>query len=302
MWHIARRRVIFLQIPPEHVLHAICSIEDTSAQSLLRFVQRIKQHPLAIFVIAVSLRQKRIVIEHMLVHSPRIFRQSKRCVRPEKFGQINGVSHGMRDRQIRVSRVNIHRRDIDLNFRRKFLQIKTANPVCGEAHAGLELRGDPLGIFPNFQNKLFRTDCEASLLRSQLRLNLEVHPHFARVFSYRVIRPRNIRSANSIRALNRHPDATFAKLVARRTRGAQTERPLAALEIRHAHSREQHALKLFRRKRNWNSYHRTEYSGIAQPVPEWSPLPHRFDLSLAEWNGIFSNLDMPLWPLDFGRR
>ncbi len=87
--HIARCRMIFFQVTPEHVLDAVGRIENACAQPLLCFLQRIKEHPLAIFMIAVSLRQEGIVIEHVLVERPRVFRQAERGIRPEELGQIN---------------------------------------------------------------------------------------------------------------------------------------------------------------------------------------------------------------------
>src|SRR6202035_3923672 len=80
------------------------------------------------------------------------------------------------------------------------------------------------------------------------------------------------------------------------------KRALAALEVWHTHPGKQHALKLLRRKRDGNTNHGTKNSRIAQPVPERSALTHSLDFCLAEWNGIFSNLQMPLRTLDFSRR
>ena len=71
--HTAGGRMIFFEIPPEHVLDAVGGIEDAGAESLLRLVQGIEQHAFAIFVIAVRLREKCIVIEHMFVQRPSVF-------------------------------------------------------------------------------------------------------------------------------------------------------------------------------------------------------------------------------------
>ena len=89
MRNIARRRMILLQIAPEHVLNAVGRIKDAGAQPLLGFIECIKEHALAIFVIAISLRQKSIIIEHMLIQGPRIFRESERGIWPKKLRQIN---------------------------------------------------------------------------------------------------------------------------------------------------------------------------------------------------------------------
>jgi hypothetical protein len=91
--HITSRRMVFFQVAPEHVLDAVGGIENTGAKSLFRFIQRIEEHPLAIFVIAVRLCQERIIIEDMFIERPRVFRQAERRVWAEEFGQINRVSH-----------------------------------------------------------------------------------------------------------------------------------------------------------------------------------------------------------------
>jgi hypothetical protein len=153
--------MIFFQIAPEHVLDAVGGIEDAGAQALLRFVERVEEHALAIFVIAVRLRQKGIVIEHMLVERPRVFCEAERRIRPEKFGEINGIRHRVRDRQVGMPGIDVHRRDVDFNFRRKFFEIEAADAVRRETHASLEFGGNPLGVFSDFQCELLRTHHEA---------------------------------------------------------------------------------------------------------------------------------------------
>ena len=115
-------------------------------------------------MIAVSLRQEGVVIEHVLVQRPRVFGQAERRIRAEELGQINRIRHRVRDRQIGMPGIDVHRSDIDFNLRRKFLEIETADAVRRESHASLEFRGDPLGIFPDLQREFFRTDREARLL------------------------------------------------------------------------------------------------------------------------------------------
>ena len=85
--HIARRRMVFVEIAPEHVLHAVGGIEDAGAEALLRFVERVEQHLLAVFVITVGLRQKSVVVEHVLVERPSVFREAKRGNAPYSFAR-----------------------------------------------------------------------------------------------------------------------------------------------------------------------------------------------------------------------
>src|SRR5271157_335377 len=107
--------------------------------------------------------------------------------------------------------------------------------------------------------------------------------------------------ANSVPALDGNTHAAFAKLIARHARRAQAKRPLAALKVGNTHSGEQHALKLFWRKRYGNANHRAENTRVAQPVPERRPLAHGLDFCFAEGDGILANLDVALRTLDFGR-
>ena len=100
--------------------------------ALLRLLERVEQHALAIVVIGVALREKRIVVQHVFVQGPSVFGQSERCVRSEQLRQIDGVRHRMRDRQIRLARIDIHRRDVNFDFGRQFLEIEAADSVRAE--------------------------------------------------------------------------------------------------------------------------------------------------------------------------
>ena len=79
--------MIFVEIAPEHVLHAVGGVEDAGAQALRSFFQRVKEHALAIFVIGVTLRQERLVIEHFFVESPGIFREPEVAYGPNSFAR-----------------------------------------------------------------------------------------------------------------------------------------------------------------------------------------------------------------------
>src|SRR5258708_35105671 len=132
--------------------------------------------------------------------------------------------------------------------------------------------------------------------------DFEIRVEFAGLLQQRIVRPRNIGTANTILALDGYAHSALAKLAAGNAGRAQAKRALAAFQVGHTHSGKQHALKLLWRKRDRNANHGTENSRVTQPVPERRALPHGLDFRLAEWNGIFSNLQMPLRPLDFRRR
>src|SRR6202140_244780 len=201
-----------------------------------------------------------------------------------------------------MPRIDVHRRNINFNFGREFLEIEAADAVHREAHAGLEFSRNPFRVLPDVQCKLCGTKHEARRFRSQLLADFEIRLQFAAFLDQWIIRTRNIGATNTVLALDGYANATLTKLVVGSSGGTQAKRALAALQVGHAHPGKEHALKLLWRKRDGNSNHGTENSGIAQPGPERRALTHSFDFCFAEWNGIFSNLQMPLRTLDFSRR
>ena len=155
--------MIVVEIAPEHVLHPVGRVEHAGAKALLRFFESVEQHALAIVVIGVTLREEGFIVEHLFVQGPCVFRETERCVRPEQFRQIDGVGHGMRDGQIGPAGIDVHRRDIDFDFGRKFLEIKAADSVSAEAHAGFELHGNPIRVFANLQREALGVHREAGV-------------------------------------------------------------------------------------------------------------------------------------------
>ncbi len=79
--HIARRRMIVVEIAPEHMLDAVRGIEHAGAQALLSFFQGVEQHALAIVMIGVALREEGLIVENFLVQGPSVFRQAQSRVR-----------------------------------------------------------------------------------------------------------------------------------------------------------------------------------------------------------------------------
>src|SRR5208337_2285403 len=202
-----------------------------------------------------------------------------------------------------MPRIDVHWRYINFHFWRKFLEIEAADAMRRESQASFKFRRNPLGVFSDFQVEFFRTHHDPRRLRSRLRPNFEGHPQFRASFLRQwTIRPRNVGTANTVLALDRHADTTFAKLVVGSASRAQAKCALAALQVGNAHPGKQHALKFLRRKCDRNANHGTENSRLAQPVPERRALPHPLDLRLAERNRILANLDMPLRSLDLSRR
>ena len=187
--------MVFLQVAPEHVLHAISGIEDACAQAVTRFVQSVEQHALAIFMIRVALGKKCLIVEHLFVEGPGVLGQTQRGIGPEELCQINGVGNRMRDREIWASRIDIHGRDVDLDLRRQLLEVETANAVCAGAERSFELDRNPIGVGSNFQREFLRADCDASLIRLRTHLKRNTQLATGRACQ-RIRRPGDIRTAN----------------------------------------------------------------------------------------------------------
>jgi len=82
------------QITPEHVLHAVGSIENAGAQACGVFSsasKNMRSRPRD----AVALREECIIVEHFFVECPGIFGEAEGRVGAEQLRQINGIGDGM---------------------------------------------------------------------------------------------------------------------------------------------------------------------------------------------------------------
>ena len=292
--------MIFIQIAPEHVLHAICSVEDACAQALRSFFQCVEEHALAVFVIAVALRQECVVVEHFFVQRPGILRQTESRVRTKKLCQVNRICYGMRNWQVGMSGIDVHRRNVHLNLGRDLFQIEAANATGRESHARLEFHRNPLRVLTHFDGESFRLDFDPCLAAFHIWTQLEVGAQLA-ARPQRVLRAGDIGMKSGAIALDRNAHAALAKLVAACPCGAKAECSLASLEIGHAHAGKQHARKLLWRKGYRHANDRAEDARLAQPVPERRPLAQTFDVGFAQRERILANLQMPFGLADLRR-
>src|SRR5579872_1423838 len=133
-------------------------------------------------------------------------------------------------------------------------------------------------------------------------MDLKVHSQFvAGIIPQRILRARNVRTARRAVARDRNTNPAFAKFVAARSSGAQTESSLAAFQIRYTHAGKQYARKFFRWKSHRHANHGTENTSFAQPVPERRAAAHAFNPWAAKWNIVFANLPAVLRSLNLRR-
>ena len=122
-----------VEIAPEHVLHAVGAVEDADAQALRHLVQAVEEHRLALAIDVQALPQEVLVVEDVLVQAPGVFRQAQRGERPLPIGQIDRIDRRVADRQRRVFRIDVHGRDVKLEFGLGAQQQEAAD--AGNVHA-----------------------------------------------------------------------------------------------------------------------------------------------------------------------
>ena len=250
--NVTRRGMIFFEITPEHVLHAVGRVEHAGAETLLCFAERVEEHAFAVFMVRVALRQERVVVENFFVESPGIFGKAKRRVRTKHFCQIDRVRDWMRDGQVGTRGIDVDRSDINFDFRRDFFQKEASNALCAEAQPGFEFHGEPIRVIADFERDLFRVDFDGGLILGDIGTDNEVGTQFA-------VRPQWIFWAWDVRvntipvALGGHAHSAFTKLAIAFAGSAETEGTLATFEIGHAHAGEQNSGKFLGRKRDGDS-------------------------------------------------
>ena len=222
----------------------------------LRLIERIKEHLLAVVMISVSLREKGIVIEHVLVERPGIFRKTESGKRAVELREINRVSNRVRNWQIGMTRIDVHRRDVDFNFRRNFLEIKAADAVRVEAEAGLELDRNPFGVLADLEREFLGTNRRRRLIRCGARAeSRNRRASRGRPLGDRIIWSRHIGVKTPfLRSTGTRTPPSRNLSPAMRVVHKQNV-PWLPFRSGHAHAREQDALKFLRRKRHRYTNH-----------------------------------------------
>src|SRR6266700_6325507 len=152
----------------------------------------------------------------------------------------------MRNRQVGPPGINVHRRHVDFNLGRNFFEIELADTTCAKTQSSFELHWNPVGVFANFQGKALRIQRYLSLRLTRSRTDFKLRAEFpALPVSQRIVGSGNISLENRTIAVNWNSHSAFAKFVPFAASGAETKRPLAALQIRNAHSGKQHAREFF---------------------------------------------------------
>ncbi len=153
-------RMLLVQVPPEHVLHPIGTVEHADTQTARDFVQAVKEHRFALNVDVAALLQKMLVTEHVFIESPRVFGESQGGKRSLPFRQIDRIHRRVTDGHRGVLRINVHRSHIQVELRFDTQQQKTADATDVPAQAGPEPDLDPVGVLPATQREFRAVDLQ----------------------------------------------------------------------------------------------------------------------------------------------
>ena len=89
---------VAVQMPEEHVLHAIAGVEHTRHHAAGRLFQGVAKHRLALGQDQVRLVEKCLFVDDAFVQRPGVFRHAERRVGAEQFRQVRGVEGRVTDR------------------------------------------------------------------------------------------------------------------------------------------------------------------------------------------------------------
>src|SRR5947209_4224831 len=140
------RGMVYIKVPPEHVLHAIRAVKYAHTQAALDLVKAIEKHQLALPVEVETLLDEMLVAENVLVEPPGVLGQAKRRKGTLPFRQVDGINGGKADRHRRLFGVNIHGGRIQLEVGLGIEQEEFAYTVHLDARRDAKANSDPIGI------------------------------------------------------------------------------------------------------------------------------------------------------------
>src|SRR5437667_8454677 len=157
----------------------------------------------------------------------------------------------MRNGKVRSAGINVHRRHINLDFRRNFFEIELANAARAEAETGFELHRYPLGIFADLERNFLGICCDLRLALIRIGTYLELGTQFPALLTCeRIVWAGNISVKSGAVPLNWNTNPAFTEFIPLGASGAETECSLAAFQVGNAHARKQYAREFLWRKRH----------------------------------------------------
>ncbi len=287
---VAVRRVVLLEVAEEHVLQAVGDVEDADHRAALDLLQRVEEHRLALGMHQVGLVEERLLVQHALVQPPGVLGQPERRVAPQQLGQVDRVGEGVRDRQRRLVGVDVDRRHVQPEVRRGLEQVEAHDAAHADTQPGLELQLDPGRELPRLQRVALLGDRQ---LRARVALaepHFERNAHLAGSVYHRVLGPGDVAANHAVAHFDRDAHAAGEGALARRLVAVVREGALAALEVRHAHRRQQRAVELLGREGDRHAQDRAEDAVVAEDLPERLALATQVDHRLTQGDLVLADL------------
>ena len=136
-------RVRRIDEPPHHVLDAVGRFDDADQHVPVAGVDAVEDHLRAIVERLVEVVHERLLVHAALVQRPRRLGPAERAVVAEPIEEVAGERRGRRDRQRRIVRLPVHRRDVELQLVVGVHQQQLRHAVDPDEEVDAELEVDP---------------------------------------------------------------------------------------------------------------------------------------------------------------
>ena len=111
-------RMLAVEVAEEHVLQAVGAVEHADDRAVARLLERVEEHALALRVMIERLLQERLLVDHALVQRPGVLGEAERRELAQQLRQVDRVDPRPGDRQRRLARIDVDRRDVQVEVRR----------------------------------------------------------------------------------------------------------------------------------------------------------------------------------------
>ena len=227
-----------------------------------------QRHLLALGQHQAALLDVRRLVDAPVVQRGVIFGHAQRRKESNVLGELFGIIAGRRNRKERRSRIEIHRRNVELDMRGKLPDIQPHQPGHRLQHGKFKFHPHPRA--PLAARDFHGRRCAATMHAQPPPRTIDLHADFtarvSRRIGARVTRPDQMRS-EGIACIQMH-DLFILSTTLPAILRVKRSRTLAAAQIGHAHARKHSPAHLVGRKRHRAAKNGRGDSGVAEQFPE----------------------------------
>ena len=283
-------RMIVLEIAKEHVLQAVGDIEDAGHRPPSGLLHRIEQHLLALVMDQVGQFEEGLLVQHALVQPPGVLGQTQRGITTQRLGKIDRIGERVRDGQRRLVRIDVDRCHVELQMRRRLLEVETADALHRVVQRRTERQFDPRREFLELQRERLVPYRQQRVVLTGADLHLERQTHLPGILDQRVFGTRDVALDLAVPQFDRNLHAAREAAAFFGVAAVIREGPLTALQVGHHHRRQQRAAELPRRESDRHADDRTEDAVIAEDLPERLALAPQIHRGLPQRDPVLAQL------------